>query len=186
MLNCHLSFARYPSGLCRAKMDSTPPPPDSPVGIAHLIGSPAGRALASKVEEACRMVQPLEISDEEYAARGDWAPPIPVSIILRQVLRPAVFVLQQALDPSFHRVGYGRFEFPVSTTQMVQGSLRKLMELVVRSVSSRSGVLLFLLPFDPFCSILSRSRTRNTLRMSLCGTACWESILSRMSHPYPT
>lgn len=124
-------------------MDSTPPPPDSPVGIAHLIGSPAGRALASKVEEACRMVQPLEISDEEYAARGDWAPPIPVSIILRQVLRPAVFVLQQALDPSFHRVGYGRFEFPVSTTQMVQGSLRKLMELVVRSVSSRSGVLLF-------------------------------------------
>ncbi|KAJ7711584.1 hypothetical protein B0H16DRAFT_1480241 [Mycena metata] len=111
-------------------MASTPSPPTTPVGIAHIIGSPAGRALANKVEEACRMVQPLEISDEEYAARRDWAPPIPVSIILRQVLCPAVFVLQQALDPSFHRVGYGRFEFPVSTTQMVQGSLRKLMELV--------------------------------------------------------
>ncbi|KAJ7724543.1 hypothetical protein B0H16DRAFT_1472398, partial [Mycena metata] len=46
------------------------------------------------------------------------------------LLRPAVFVLQQALDPSFHRTGYGRFEFPLSTTRMVQHSIRKLMELV--------------------------------------------------------
>lgn len=115
-------------------MDSTPSPPNSPVGIAYLIGSPAGRALANRVEEACRMVRPLEISDEEYAAREEWDPPIAVALILRQVLRPAVFVLQQAVDPSFHRVGYGRFEFPISTSQMLQASLRKLMELVVRSV----------------------------------------------------
>ncbi|KAJ7722541.1 hypothetical protein B0H16DRAFT_1473349 [Mycena metata] len=36
----------------------------------------------------------------------------------------------RALDPSFHRTGYGRFEFPLSTTRMVQHSIRKLMELV--------------------------------------------------------
>lgn len=118
-------------------MTSTPSPPTTPVGIAHLIGSPAGHALATRVEEACRMIQPLEVSDQEYAEQREWAPPISVSLILRQVLRPAVFVLQQALDPSFHRTGYGRFEFPISTTRMVQHSIRKLMELVVRSVSAR-------------------------------------------------
>ncbi|KAJ7695294.1 hypothetical protein B0H16DRAFT_1485392 [Mycena metata] len=111
-------------------MTSTLSPPTTPIGIAHLIGSPAGRALATRVKEACRMIQPLEVSDQEYAEQREWAPPISVSLILRQVLRPAVFVLQQALDPSFHRTGYGRFEFPLSTTRMVQHSIRKLMELV--------------------------------------------------------
>ncbi|KAJ7698533.1 hypothetical protein B0H16DRAFT_1484399, partial [Mycena metata] len=51
----------------RNQMASTPSPPTTPVGIAHLIGSPAGRALATRVEEACRMIQPLEVSDQEYA-----------------------------------------------------------------------------------------------------------------------
>ncbi|KAJ7713915.1 hypothetical protein B0H16DRAFT_1478305 [Mycena metata] len=111
-------------------MTSTLSPPTNPVGIVHLIGSPAGRALATRVEGACRMIQPLEISDQEYTEQQEWAPPISVSLILCQVLRPAVFVLQQALDPSFHRTGYGPFEFPFSTTRMVQHSIRKLMELV--------------------------------------------------------
>ncbi|KAJ7017472.1 hypothetical protein C8F04DRAFT_1279388 [Mycena alexandri] len=41
-----------------------------------------------------------------------------------------VFVLQQAVDPSFHRTGYGSFQFPYTTTCIIQSTLRKMMELV--------------------------------------------------------
>ncbi|KAJ7015986.1 hypothetical protein C8F04DRAFT_1203974 [Mycena alexandri] len=110
---------------------STPSPPASPRDeLLHLIGSPAGRALASRVEVACAMIRPLEISDTEYARASSWTPPIPISTILQQVLRPSVFVLQQAVDPSFHRTGYGSFQFPYSTTCIIQSTLRKMMELV--------------------------------------------------------
>ncbi|KAJ7026011.1 hypothetical protein C8F04DRAFT_1190928 [Mycena alexandri] len=110
---------------------STPSPPASPRDeLLHLIGSPAGRALASRVEVACAMIRPLEISDTEYARASSWTPPIPISTILQQVLRPSVFVLQQAVDPSFHRTGYGSFQFPYTTTCIIQSTLRKMMELV--------------------------------------------------------
>ncbi|KAJ7016739.1 hypothetical protein C8F04DRAFT_1201573 [Mycena alexandri] len=110
---------------------STPSPPASPRDeLLHLIGSPAGRALASRVEVACAMIRPLEISDTEYARASSWTPPIPISTILQQVLRPSVFVLQQAVDPSFHRTGYGSCQFPYSTTCIIQSTLRKMMELV--------------------------------------------------------
>jgi hypothetical protein len=122
---------------------STPPPlvanPENE--LVRLLGSPAGHALAAKVDDACRLVEHIEISDEEYARRHHWVPPISVGIILAQVMRPSVFIIQQAVDPSFHRTGYGAFEFPYSTIQLLQHALRKIMELVVRPV---------------FCSALSK------------------------------
>jgi hypothetical protein len=121
-------------------MAQTPSPPDSPRSdLLRVIGSPAGRALAVKVEQACALIRPLEISDTEYGLGSNWRPPIPISNILHQVLRPAVFVLQQALDPSFHRTRYGSFQFPYTTTRVVQATLRKMMELVVCSSSPPCG-----------------------------------------------
>ncbi|KAJ7020782.1 hypothetical protein C8F04DRAFT_1196205 [Mycena alexandri] len=112
-------------------MAQTPSPPDSPRSdLLRVIGSPAGRALAVKVEQACALIRPLEISDMEYTLGSNWRPPIPISNILHQVLCPAVFVLQQALDPSFHRTRYGSFQFPYTTTCVVQATLQKMMKLV--------------------------------------------------------
>ncbi|KAJ7700260.1 hypothetical protein B0H16DRAFT_1749092 [Mycena metata] len=111
---------------------STPPPlvanPENE--LMRVLGSPAGHALAAKVDDACRLVTNIEISDEEYARRHHWVPPISVGVILAQVMRPSVFIIQQAVDPSFHRTGYGAFEFPYSTIKLLQHALRKVMELV--------------------------------------------------------
>lgn len=137
-----INTGRVPSSIFATlvSMAQTPSPPDSPRSdLLRVIGSPAGRALAVKVEQACALIRPLEISDTEYALGSNWRPPIPIPNILHQVLRPAVFVLQQALDPSFHRTRYGSFQFPYTTTRVVQATLRKMMELVVCSSSPPCG-----------------------------------------------
>ncbi|KAJ7718139.1 hypothetical protein B0H16DRAFT_1740181 [Mycena metata] len=110
---------------------SMPPPlvanPDNE--LVRVLGSPAGHTLATKVDDACRLVEHIEISDEEYARRHHWVPLISVGVILVQVMRPSVFIIQQAVDPSFHRTGYGAFEFPYSKIKLLQHALRKIMEL---------------------------------------------------------
>ncbi|KAJ7036076.1 hypothetical protein C8F04DRAFT_1181611 [Mycena alexandri] len=112
-------------------MAQTPSLPDSPCSdLLRVIGSPAGRALAVKVEQAWALIRPFEISDTEYALGSNWRPPIPIPNILHQALPPAVFVLQQALDPSFHHTNYGSFQFLYTTTHVVQATLQKMMELV--------------------------------------------------------
>lgn len=114
-------------------MPNTPPPrEESPAEeLTRVLGSPAGRANAARVQEACRLIQALEITDEEYSRGASWNPGIPISKVLSQVIRPSVFVLQQAVDPSFHRTGYAAFEFPYPTTCVLRRAFRKIMELLV-------------------------------------------------------
>ncbi|KAJ6592944.1 hypothetical protein B0H19DRAFT_1055605 [Mycena capillaripes] len=110
-------------------------PPSPSLEFARLMGGPLGRAIANEVERACDSLLLFEISECEWELQKDWDPPLSIPDILSRVVRPSIFILQQAVNPSFARLE-GTFHLPESTYRRLQASIRKLLELLARLVSS--------------------------------------------------
>lgn len=92
--------------------------------------------ISSKLLRVCGTVDTLSISEEMYAMRDRWVPPMPVEDILHRVVRPAIFVLQQIVDPSFRGRDGGVIQLSEFALSALRESLRRILTLVARFFGS--------------------------------------------------
>ncbi|KAJ7921303.1 hypothetical protein B0H13DRAFT_2318654 [Mycena leptocephala] len=93
------------------------------------MGGPAGRAIASDVDRACNVLLMMEIEDSEYALGEGWTPSLPIPAILSRIVRPSIYIVQQAVNPSFS-VLEGHFHLPENTLRRLRSALRKILEVI--------------------------------------------------------
>jgi hypothetical protein len=99
----------------------------------RIMGGPAGHAIATDIDRACQVLLMMEIDDSEYVLGEDWTPALPIPEILARIVRPSIYIVQQAVNPSFSMLE-GHFHLPESTLRRLRSALRKILELVVRSI----------------------------------------------------
>ncbi|KAJ6593745.1 hypothetical protein B0H19DRAFT_1056224 [Mycena capillaripes] len=79
---------------------------------------------------ACEVIDSLAISEALYALREAWILPMPIKDIMAQVLQPAVFILQHALDPFFCGRSSGVMHLSQIVFHKLRDSLHKTLMLV--------------------------------------------------------
>ncbi|KAJ7602980.1 hypothetical protein DFH06DRAFT_1152297 [Mycena polygramma] len=87
-------------------------------------------SVSCQASRACMHIARLEISEETFMQREHWVPPMPIQEIIPRVLRPAVYLLHQALDPYYIGRICGPYHLSRTTYGMVRRALRKMLELV--------------------------------------------------------
>ncbi|KAJ7817020.1 hypothetical protein B0H13DRAFT_1923192 [Mycena leptocephala] len=100
-----------------------------PSDFLRIMGGPAGRAIASDVDRACNVLLMMEIEDSEYALGEGWTPSLPIPTILSRIVRPSIYIVQQAVNPSFS-VLEGHFHLPENTLRRLRSALRKILEVI--------------------------------------------------------
>ncbi len=137
-----------------------------PSDFLRIMGGPAGRAIASDVERACNVLLMMEIEDSEYALGEGWTPSLPIPAILSRIVRPSIYIVQQAVNPSFS-VLEGHFHLPENTLRRLRSALRKILEVIVRaarplhqSALMTTVVLAFDIASEPRLSVSCRDMER--------------------------
>lgn len=87
-------------------------------------------SVSDNVDRACFALRDVEVPVECYQNRATWIPPLPIDQILKRVVRPSVFILQRALDPTFSGDG-GIFHLPDCSYRQLQRSFMKILQLLV-------------------------------------------------------
>jgi hypothetical protein len=103
-----------------------------PSDFLRIMGGPAGRAIASDVGRACNVLLMMEIDDSEYALGEEWTPSLPIPAILSRIVRPSIYIVQQAVNPLFSALE-GHFHLPEATLCHLRSALRKILELIVHA-----------------------------------------------------
>ncbi|KAJ7895847.1 hypothetical protein B0H13DRAFT_1885369 [Mycena leptocephala] len=116
----------------QTRFNMTPPLPIEnvhPSDFLRIMGGPAGRAIASDVDRACNVLLMIEIEDSEYALGEGWTPSLPIPAILSRIVRPSIYIVQQAVNPSFSALE-GHFHLPKNTLRRLRSALRKILEVI--------------------------------------------------------